>query len=264
MKLFKKAVALCLSACVVFAFASCGKNTDNKNNAATKTDSKNTLVMATNAEFPPYEYYDDNGKIVGIDAEVADAIAKEIGMDLKIEDMAFDSVIASVQSGKADMGMAGLTVTEDRLVNVDFSDPYATGIQVVIVKDGSPITKADDLFGDGNYKIGVQSNTTGDIYSTSDIEDKGLGTVERYNKGADAVEALKAGKIDCVVIDNEPAKAFVEANEGLKILDTEYAVEDYAICFAKNNKELGDKVNKALKKLIDDGTVQKIVDKYIK
>lgn len=245
----KKIIALilvCMMATVVFA--GCGQD---KNDGE-----KTTLTMATNATFPPYEFH-ENGEIVGIDAEIAKAIADKLGMELKIEDMEFDSIITSVQSGKSDMGMAGLTVTEDRKVNVDFSDSYATGVQVVIVKEDSDISSIDDLNG---KKIGVQTATTGDIYAGDDYGDE---NVERYSKGTDAVSALVSGKIDCVIIDNEPAKEFVKANEGLKILDTEYVTEDYAICFAKNNTELKDKVNGALKELIADGTVKKIVDKYI-
>jgi len=172
------------------------------------------LVMATNAEFPPYEYYDGD-IIVGIDAEVAAAIADKLSMKLRIDDMAFDATIASVETGKADMAMAGLTVTEDRKKVVDFTNSYATGVQVIIVPEDSPITCADDLFAEGaNYTIGVQTATTGDLYTTEDLEEKGLATIMRYNKGADAVAALVAGKVDCVVIDNEPAKAFVAANNG--------------------------------------------------
>ncbi|NLW65632.1 MAG: transporter substrate-binding domain-containing protein [Clostridiales bacterium] len=170
--------------------------------------------MATNAEFPPYEYYDGD-IIVGIDAEVAAAIADKLSMKLRIDDMAFDATIASVETGKADMAMAGLTVTEDRKKVVDFTNSYATGVQVIIVPEDSPITCADDLFAEGaNYTIGVQTATTGDLYTTEDLEEKGLATIMRYNKGADAVAALVAGKVDCVVIDNEPAKAFVAANNG--------------------------------------------------
>ena len=184
-------------------------------------------------------------------------------MELSIVDTDFDSIIPGVQGGKYDMGMAGMTVNEDRLKSVNFTASYTTAIQAIIVPEGSPITCADDLFGDGNYTIGVQTATTGDLYTTWDIEDEGLGTVQRFNKGADAVAALVAGKIDCVVIDNEPAKAFVAANEGLSVLDTEYATEEYAICYAKDNTELGEKIDAALKKLISDGKVQEILDKYI-
>ena len=265
----KKILALALAAAMVFSVAACSSKTDDtadtnketKTETTEQTDKKETLIMGTNAAFPPYEYY-ENDTIVGIDAEVAAAIAEKLGMDFKIEDMEFDAIIPAVQSGKVTMGMAGMTVTEDRLQNVDFTDSYATAVQSIIVTEDSAITSADDLFA-GNVTVGVQTGTTGDIYTTGDIEDAGKGTVERYNKGADAVQALLTGKIDCVVIDNEPAKAFVAANEGLKILDTEYATEEYAICMAKDSP-LYDDVNNALKELIADGTVQTIIDKYIK
>ncbi len=177
-------------------------------------EGKAELRMGTNAEFPPYEYWEEE-KITGIDAVIAGAIADKLNMKLVIEDMAFDSVITSVQTGKIDMGMAGLTISEDRLKNVNFSNSYATGVQVVIVTEDSKITSVDDLFVEGsNYKIGVQNATTGDLYATWDLEDNGLATIERYNKGADAVAALVSGKLDCVIIDNEPAKAFVQTNNG--------------------------------------------------
>ena len=221
-----------------------------------------TLIMATNAEFPPYEYHEGDA-IVGIDAEIGAKIAEKLGMEFKIEDMAFDSIISAVTSGKASFGMAGMTITEDRMQMVDFSDSYATAVQVVIVKEGSAITTVDDLFAEGaSHVVGVQTGTTGDLYSTWDLEDAGLATVERFSRGADAVLALTEGKVDCVVIDNEPAKEFVAANEGLVILDTEYATEEYAICFAKDS-ELTEQVNGALQELIADGTVQSIIDKYI-
>jgi ABC-type amino acid transport substrate-binding protein len=252
---FKRMMTGLLAAMMLLALGACG------NKAAGDGDDK-VLSMGTNAQFPPYEYYENNA-ITGIDAEVAAAIADKLGMELKIEDMEFDSIIASVKSGKVDMGMAGMTITDERLQEVNFSTSYATGVQVVIVKEDSPITSVDDLFGDSNYTIGVQLATTGDLYSTWDIEDEGLGTVDRYDKGADAVLALVNGKVDCVVIDNEPAKKFVEANEGLKILDSEYALEDYAIAVSKDNEELLDQINTALGELIADGTVQRIIDKYI-
>ena len=223
-----------------------------------------TLKMGTNASFPPYEYYDDEtGEIVGIDAEVAAAICEKLGCELEIVDMDFDAIIPAATTGKIDFGMAGMTVTEERKQSVDFSTSYATGIQSVIVKEDSDITSVDDLFAEGaSHKIGVQQGTTGDLYCSWDIEDEGLGSLERYKNGTDAVLALTSGKVDCVVIDNEPAKKYVEANEGLKILDTEYAVEDYAIALAKDS-ELTGKINAALEELIADGTVQAIIDKYI-
>ena len=219
-----------------------------------------TLTMGTNASFPPYEFY-ENEKIVGIDAEIAAAIAEKLGMELKIEDMEFKAIIPAVTTGKVDFGMAGMTVTEERLQSVNFSETYATGIQAIIVKEGSEIKSVDDLYAEGAaWKVGVQDATTGDIYCTDDF---GEDRVSKFPVGADAVEALKTGKVDCVIIDNEPAKAYVAANEGLIILDTQYAVEDYAIAVALENTELLEKINGALKELIDDGTVKSIVEKYI-
>ena len=221
------------------------------------------LVMATNAAFPPYEYI-EGGQIVGIDAEIAGAIAEKLGLELQIDDMEFDSIIEAVKGGKADMGLAGMTVTDERKESVDFTATYATGVQVVIVTEDSAITTVDDLFAEGaSHVIGVQRNTTGDLYSTWDLEEAGLATVDRYSKGSDAVQALKTGKVDCVIIDNEPAKAFVDAVEGLKILDTEYALEDYAAAMSKDNTALYEAVNAALEELIADGTVKAIVEKYI-
>lgn len=226
------------------------------------TASEGYLTMATNAAFPPYEYYEGD-RIVGIDAEIAQAVAEKLGLELKIEDMEFDSIITAVSGGKADIGLAGMTVTDERLEVVNFTESYATGVQVIIVNEGSPITSAGDLFDVGGYTIGVQRNTTGDLYTTWDLEDEGLATIDRYSKGADAVMALKTGKVDCVVIDNEPAKSFVAENEGLKILDTEYIEEMYAGAMSKSNEDLYNAVNNALKELIADGTVQSIIDKYI-
>ncbi len=215
------------------------------------------LVMATNAEFPPYEYH-DGGDIVGIDVEVAEAIAGKLGMTLEVEDIAFDSIIPELESGKADIGVAGMTVNEDRLKNVDFTDPYTTASQVIIVKEDSEIAGPDDL--KGKY-IGVQLGTTGDIYA-SDYEADGS-TIERYNKGFEAVQAMQQGKIDAVVIDQEPAKVFVSQNEGIKILDEALTVEEYAIAIKKGNTELLDQVNGALAELKESGELQAIIDKYI-
>lgn len=222
-----------------------------------KLATEGTLTMATNAQFPPYEYYDGDD-VIGIDADIAKAIADKMGLKLKIEDMEFDSIITAVSTGKADLGLAGMTVTPDRQKNIDFSDSYATGVQVIIVKEDSTIAKPDDLKG---KKIGVQLATTGDAYATDEY---GKDSVVQYNKGSDAVMALSQGQVDAVIIDNEPAKSYVAANKGLKILDTEYVTEDYAACIAKDNTGLTKAVNKALAELKADGTLQKIVDKYIK
>ena len=215
-----------------------------------------TLVMVTNAEFPPYVYH-DGGEIVGIDVEICDAIAAKLGKTMEIEDVAFDSLIPEVVSGKADIGAGGITVTEDRKKNVDFSDVYTTASQVIIVKDGSDIAGPDDLKGKA---IGVQLGTTGDLYA-SDYEKDGS-TVERYGKGFEAVQALLQGKIDAVVIDQEPAKVFVNENEGIKLLDEPLTSEDYAYVIKKGNTELVEKVNKALAELTEAGEIQSIIDKY--
>ena len=220
-----------------------------------------TLTMATNASFPPYEYWDGD-QMVGIDVEIAEAVCAEMGYELNKLDMDFNAIINAVTSGKADFGMAGMTVTEERQQSVAFSISYATGVQSIIVKEGSPITSYDDLAAEGaTYKVGVQMATTGHIYAEDEF---GVERVVLFDNGNDATMALKNGKVDCVIIDNEPAKAYVAANEGLVILDSAYAVEDYAACFAKGNTELVEKFNAALQTLIDNGTVAEIVGKYIK
>ena len=280
----KKMIALTMAALMAASLTACGggakettaattaadttaadtADTTAAENAETSAEAAETeaaggvLVMATNAEFPPYEYH-DGGEIVGIDAEIAKAIAGELGMELEIEDIAFDSIIPEITSGKADMGMAGMTVTEDRKQSVDFSDTYAKASQKVIVKEDSEIASPDDLAG---KIVGVQLGTTGDIY-VSDLEADGT-TVERYNKGFEAVQALSQGKIDAVVIDGEPAKTFVAQTEGLKILEESFTDEEYAIAVKKGNTELLDKINGALKTLKENGTLDEIVAKYIK
>ena len=252
----KKLIATVLIGVMALSMVACGsKKTESTEAAEAAEAAGGTLIMATNAEFPPYEYYEGEN-VIGIDAEIAQAIADKLGMELKIEDMAFDSIIVAVNSGKADMGMAGMTVTEDRLENVNFSDTYAHASQVVIVKEDSTIASPDDLSG---KKVGVQLGTTGDAYA-GDIEGA---TVERYNKGFEAVQALSQDKIDAVIIDGEPAKVFVEENEGLKILDEAFTEEDYAIAIAKDNDELLEKINGALAELKESGELDKIVDKYI-
>ncbi|MCL1809492.1 MAG: ABC transporter substrate-binding protein [Clostridiales bacterium] len=246
----KKTIVILLALLIPLSFTACGS-------------SGNTLTMATDALFPPYEFYEGES-IIGIDADIARLIAGKLGMELEIMDMDFEAIVGAVQTGKADMGMAGMAVTEDRLQNVNFSTSYATGIQVVIVRDDGPVQSLDDLFETGGFTVGVLTNTTGDIYTTWDLEDEGLATVERYMKSTDVLLALIAGKVDCMVIDDEPAKAYVADNPGLKILDTVYATEDYAICVAKKNTGLLDKINAALDELIADGSVQAVIDKYIK
>jgi len=267
MKAFIRIIALALTLLMLVpAIVACNNANDNgDNDGTTNADEaeKLVLVMGTNAAFPPYEFVDENNKVAGIDAEIAAAVAEKLGMTLEIKDMAFDSLITAVSSGSVDIVLAGMTVTEERKESVNFSDTYATGVQVVIVTEDSAIASIDDL--DGKI-IGVQTGTTGDIYCSCSPEEGGYGedAVRRYDNGALAVAALMNGQVDCVVIDNEPAKAFVEANEGLKILETEFAVEDYAAAIAKENTELLEKVNAALAELKAEGKLDEIISKYIK
>ena len=225
------------------------------------------LIMSTNAQFPPYEMvgdgegYEGTG-YEGIDVEIAYAIAQKLGLELVVDNMGFDAALQAVQTGKSDIVMAGVTVTDDRLEVMDFSDTYANGIQVVIVPENSDIATIDDLEG---KLIGCQMGTTGYIYCSDTPENGGYGEddVTAYDDGATAVQALLNGQVDSVVIDNAPAQEYVKANPGLKILDTEFANENYAIGFAKGNTALKDAVNAALIELVEDGTVQSIIDKYI-
>ena len=251
----KKLFAVLLSAMLLLVMAACGEQPQTPDD----TQEPAVLHMATEGTFPPYEYY-DNGQLVGIDIEVAGAIAEKLGMKLETTDIAFDSIIPGVQAGKYDIGMAGVTVSEERLQQVNFSDSYATGVQVVIVKEGGKVQSLDDM---ADAIIGTQSGTTGFIYASSDFGDD---HVKSFTKTTDAVEALKNGQVDCVLLDNAPAEALVEANPdaGLSILETAYTVEDYAIAINKENTDLQAKINAALAELVADGTLQSIIDKYIK
>lgn len=278
----KKVFALALTVLMVMSmFAGCGSsNTAKATTAATeapattaeataaettaaataaselKTVEAGKLIMSTNAAFPPYEMVADDGSFEGIDVEVAGAIAGKLGLELVVDDMDFDAALLAVQQNKSDIVMAGVTVTEDRQLIMNFSDSYATGVQVVIVKEGSDVT-LDNL---GEKMIGTQRGTTGYIYTTDDYGDD---HVTAYDNGASAVQALLNGQVDCVVIDSAPAEAFVAANAGLTILDTEYVTENYAIGVNKDNTALLDAINQALAELTADGTIQSIVDKYI-
>ena len=246
----KKMFALILAVLMVAALlAGCGSS---KN----MTLEKGKLIMSTNAAFPPYEMFADDGSFEGIDVEIAGAIAKKLGLELVVDDMDFDAALLAVQQGKSDIVMAGVTVNEDRKMVMNFSDTYSTGVQVVIVKEGSDVT-LDNL---GDQMIGTQRGTTGYIYTSDDYGDD---HVTAYDSGASAVQALMNGQVDCVVIDSAPAQAFVESNPGLTILDTEYTSEDYAIGMSKDNTALLDAVNAALAELTADGTIPAIVEKYI-
>ena len=277
----KKVFAFALTVLMVMSmFAGCGSSTAKTTTAATeapattaeataaettaaataaselKTVEAGKLIMSTNAAFPPYEMVADDGSFEGIDVEVAGAIAGKLGLELVVDDMDFDAALLAVQQNKSDIVMAGVTVTEDRQLIMNFSDSYATGVQVVIVKEGSDVT-LDNL---GEKMIGTQRGTTGYIYTSGDYGDD---HVTAYDNGASAVQALLNGQVDCVVIDSAPAEAFVAANAGLTILDTEYVTENYAIGVNKDNAALLDAINQALAELTADGTIQAIVDKYI-
>ena len=263
MKQIKKLAALLLAMTMVLSLFACSNSSGSGSSSSFKTVEDGKLHMSTNAAFPPYEMTTDDGGFEGIDVEVADAIAKKLGLELVVDDMGFDAALTAVQTGQSDIAMAGITVREDRLEVMDFSDSYATGVQVVIVNEGSDIQTVDDL--EKADMIGCQKATTGYIYCSDTPENGGYGEdhVTAYDTGALAVMALVSGQVDAVVIDNEPAKAYVAENPGLVILDTEFAVEDYAIGFAKGNDALKDAVNQAMSELKADGTFQKIVDKYI-
>ena len=273
----KKLTALMLSSAMMLSLAACGgsASTDTASSEAASSEAASSeetatgeaaelttvnagkLTMSTNAAFPPYEMTTDSGDFEGIDIDVAAAVAEKLGLELQIDDMDFDAALLAAQNGKSDMVMAGVTVTDERLKVMDFSDTYAEGIQSIIVPEGSDIATVDDLSGKA---IGTQRGTTGYIYCTDGF---GEDNVIAYDDGLTAVQALNNGQVDAVVIDNAPAKAFVEANPGLKILDTAYAQEDYAIGVAKGNTELLNAINGALEELEADGTLQAIVGKYI-
>ena len=276
----KKLSAMLMAGAMMMSLAACGSSASSASSEAVSSEAASSevasasseaasaaelttvtpgkLTMSTNAAFPPYESTDDNGNFVGIDIDVAAAIAEKLGLELQVDDMDFDAALLAAQNGKSDMVMAGVTVTEDRQLVMDFSDSYATGIQSIIVKEDSDIASPDDL---ADKMIGTQRGTTGYIYCSDDFGDE---HVTPYDNGLTAVQALVNGQVDAVVIDNAPAKEFVEANPGLKILDTAYAEEDYAIGVAKGNTAMLDAINGALEELKNDGTLQTIVDKYIK
>ena len=282
----KKALSLMTAAALVLSLAACGSTASSaasseaaspeaassdaasseaaSSEAASETETAELstvepgkLIMSTNAAFPPYEMTTDSGEFEGIDIETAQAIADKLGLELQIDDMDFDAALLAVQQGKSDMVMAGVTITDERQNVMDFTDSYATGIQSIIVKEDSDIASVDDLAG---KKIGTQRGTTGYLYCSDDFGDE---NVVAYDNGLTAVQMLNNGQVDCVVIDNAPAKEFIAANPGLKLLDTAYVEEDYAIGVGKGNTELKDAINTALEELKADGTLQAIVDKYI-
>lgn len=254
----KKILAMILAAMMLLTVVGCG--------GGAASNDKEDLVMATNANFPPYEFMEGD-QYKGIDIEMAQKLAEKLDMNLVIENVEFGTIVGGVETKKFDIGVAGMTITDERKEQVNFSDSYATGIQVVIVKEGGKVASIDDLAGD-DIMIGVQQDTTGDIYASDDVENGGYGAdhVTSFKNGADAVAALVNGQVDAVIIDSEPAKSFVAANEGkgLSILDAEWAVEDYAIAINKEDTELLAKINAALAEMKADGTLQAIIDTYIK
>ena len=285
----KKLTALLLGAAMAFSLAACS-GTDSSSSESTAPESSSAaedtsseasgeeasstasaetasydvetvedgvLIMSTNAAFPPYEMTNDAGEFEGIDVEMAGEIAKRLGLELQIDDMDFDAALLAVQQGKSDIAMAGITITEDRLVNMDFSNTYANGVQSVIVPEGSDITSPDDLAG---KLVGVQRGTTGYMFC---IDEFGEDAVAPFDNGNTAVQNLVSGKVDAVVIDNAPAQEYVAANPGLTILDTAFADEDYAIGVAKGNTELLDAINSIMAEKEADGPTQAIIDKYI-
>ena len=264
----KKLIALVLAMVMLLALTACDTANKNNNETPDATNGANQeatglttleagkLIMSTNAEFPPYELKDDNGNYIGIDVEIATAIAEKLGLELEILDVDFDAALLAVQQGKSDIVMAGVTVNDDRKLVMNFSDTYATGKQVIIVTEDSTVT-IDNL---GEQMIGTQRATTGYIYASDDYGDD---HVTAYDNGATAVQALKNGQVNCVIIDNAPAQEYVKANAGLKILETEYVIEDYAIGVDKTNAQLLEAINGALAELTADGTIQTILDKYI-
>lgn len=263
-RLLTLTLALLMLCTTLFTFVSCGNSDD-------------VFVMATNATFPPYEYKEGR-EYLGIDIEIGKEIASRLGMKFKLKDVDFDSIIPGVQSGKYDAGLAGMTVTEERLKNISFSTPYANAVQVIIVPENSPYTTPESFYSafdaegnpsalaDANLKIGVQKGTTGEIYASDELANWGFGAdhVNVYKNGPEAVQDLKNGRIQAVIIDSEPAKAYVAQNAGLKILDASYADEEYAICVAKENTALLESINKVLADMKADGTLDRIISKYIK
>ncbi|MDO4326197.1 MAG: basic amino acid ABC transporter substrate-binding protein [bacterium] len=286
MKNVKKFAALGLAAMMAASMMGCGGSSSSTTTAAPETTAQQTeastaettakseetttaaeaqteasaggvLTMATNAEFDPWEYHEGD-KIVGIDAEVAEEIAKKLGMELKIEDMSFDAVIPSVATGKADIGMAAISVNEERKASVDFTNTYADSALVILVQaSNEEIASSEDLAG---KKVGVQLGTTGDVTATDIVGEESM---ERYPSYFEAVQSLKQGKIDAIVIDKAPAKVFLSQNEDIKQVGEEMSSEQYAIAVAKGNTELVEKLNKAIEELQADGTFDAIINKYI-
>lgn len=216
---------------------------------------ENQLIMVTEAGFAPYEYY-ENGEVVGVDVDIAREIAKYLGKTLVVKDIAFDSIINEVKTGKADFGAAGISYSEDRAKNVDFSINYAVSKQVVIVNNNSNITNVNGI---SNKKIAVQLGSIADTFVTDNIKNA---NVVRQKKYLAAIEDLKTGKVDCVVMDELPAKEIVSKNEGIKILDGSLTNDSYGMIVKKGNKELLDAINTVLQNLKDEGKINEFIIKH--
>lgn len=234
-------IAICFAA--LFCLAGCGKKDDNK------------LIMVTEAGFAPYEYY-DNGEIVGVDVDIAKEIAKELGKELVVKDIAFDSIINEIRTGKADIGAAGISYSDERAEKVDFSINYSVSRQVVIVKNDSSINDINNI---SNKKIAVQLGSVADTYVTENYKNA---EIIRQKKYLAAIEDLKVGKVDLVVMDELPAKEIVEKNSGIKILDGELASDSYGMIVKKGNTELLNTINKVLNRLSNDGSIDSYIIKH--
>lgn len=239
----KKILRLSLCFICLIVMVGCGKKDDNK------------LVMVTEAGFAPYEYY-ENGEIVGVDVDIAREIAKELGKELVIKDIAFDSIINEVRTGKADIGAAGISYSDERAKKVDFSVNYSVSKQVVIVKNDSFINSINDI---NDKKIAVQLGSVADTYVTENYKNA---EIVRQKKYLAAIEDLKVGKVDLVVMDELPAKEIIEKNSGIKILDGELTSDSYGMIVKKGNTELLETVNKVLNRLSSDGSIDNFIIKH--
>lgn len=239
----KKILRLSLCFICLIVMVGCGKKDDNK------------LVMVTEACFAPYEYY-ENGEIVGVDVDIAREIAKELGKELVIKDIAFDSIINEVRTGKADIGAAGISYSDERAKKVDFSINYSVSKQVVIVKNDSFINSINDI---NDKKIAVQLGSVADTYVTENYKNA---EIVRQKKYLAAIEDLKVGKVDLVVMDELPAKEIIEKNSGIKILDGELTSDSYGMIVKKGNTELLETVNKVLNRLSNDGSIDNFIIKH--
>ena len=244
MKHTKYIITTVLIICMTFLISGCSKN-------------ENELVLVTEAGFAPYEYYED-GKIVGVDIDIAKEIAKELGKELVIKDVSFDFVINEVKSGKADFAAAGISITEERAKEVDFTIEYTVSNQVVVVKKGSNIKSFDDI---KNKKIAVQLGTVADLYVEENYKDA---TIVSHKKYLSAVEDVKTGKADCIIMDELPAKEIVKENNNLIILDGILFQDKYGMIIKKGNDELKESINTILERMINDGTIEKLVLKHSK